>query len=318
MRSLSFQLMPFLLIWVLGSYNSQAQSNNNQEFALLGTLWHYNFNNFGGGQPNSSYHKLEAVGDTLIQGKNCRIIRTTFFPPFSNDSIAQAPEYVYTAGDTVFYYHRYLNHFSPLYMFNTQVGDTLHFDYPHLTIFAGITPFRWKARIDSITNFVVGSDTLKMFWPTTLPNNDSMHLNADFLGPYIQKIGGTVQFMHQPFIILPEWYGPIRCYQDPQLFVNFMQIPCNQRAGLSVDKHGPLSTVRFYPNPANEAFYIQNDHTTAVQYSLFNSQGQLLLQNELLANETKTINTDHLPTGMYFFKFQSQQQIRFEKLLIKH
>lgn len=317
MRIASLPPMILLLLWITVSQKSQAQTNNNQEFAQIGTLWHYNFNNFGGGQPNSSYHKLESVGDTLIAGKNCRIIRTTFFPPFSNDSIVQSPEYVYMAGDTVYYYHRYLNQFSPLYMFNAQVGDTLHFDYPHLPLFASVTPFRWKARIDSITHYIQGSDTLKMFWPRTLPNTDSMHLNADFLGAYIEKIGGTVQFMHQPFVIIPEWNGPIRCYQDPQLSVNFMQIPCNQRAGLSVDKLAPLASVRFYPNPAKEVFYLQNDHNGTVQYSVFNSQGQLLLQNEIQANENKTINTEYWPTGMYLLRLQSQQLMRYEKLLIK-
>ena len=284
-----------------------------QTFAPIGAKWHYNSDNGGGGPPRSAYHLYEAVGDSIIEGINCRKIAVTRFPPSSNDSIIMPPIFVYESGDTVYYYHRVLLRFSPLYIFSAAVGDTLTFDSPDEFGMSN-QPFVWRARIDSISDYIIGNDTLKMFWPRTIVTG--FDPSADFHGPYIKRIGGTFQFMHQPWSIFPEWDGPLRCYTDNSMFADFMNIPCTQRAGLSVDETNTLAGIRIYPNPAYDFLRLENNQSTSVNYQLRDLQGRIINSGTLAPNNTQQLELQGMPKGIYLLQLESGDLVRQEKVVV--
>ena len=76
-------------------------SANAQDFAPIGATWHYNKIFWWPGPDLEHYTKIEAVSDTVIDGKTC-VKLTKEFPLFCNNRPSE--EFVYMENDTVYFY----------------------------------------------------------------------------------------------------------------------------------------------------------------------------------------------------------------------
>lgn len=67
----------------------------------------------------------------------------------------------------------------------------------------------------------------------------------------------------------------------------------------------PLGTLVLYPNPGSELVYLQGVSEPQATLSLFNAQGQLVMQQQ----GTQPIPVSNLPSGLYLFRLQGTHQV---------
>ncbi len=88
-----------LVVLIFLFVNLQVQG---QDFAPIGSKWYYtNIESFF--SPNQGFVTIENVGDTIIQGLDCKILEQTEYRT-SGDTIHKGFEYFYVSGDTVWRY----------------------------------------------------------------------------------------------------------------------------------------------------------------------------------------------------------------------
>lgn len=284
-----------------------------QNFAPVGASWHYN-STLGGATPRfGAYRLYESVKDTVVNGQNCRLIKQS---RHARSGVQQLADLLVTnTNDTVFYYHTTLQRFSPLYILNAQVGDTLTFDVP--AEFPAFDPAQthWQAVVDSIVPVVIAGDTVRSFYTSSLVDNNLNFTPYSFHGPYFEKIGSTFLLTPQPLTIIPEWDGGLRCYTDANWSVNLQQVGCDSLTASSVAENELLRQVRFFPNPGNAQLQLENFGQSAVQFYLRDLHGRLLLQQQL-APGSEVLNLLPFAAGTYLLQFEGASFLRTERLLI--
>jgi hypothetical protein len=286
---------------------------NAQNFAPLGAKWYYDSSGGGTTPRFGAYLLYEVVKDTMVAGTACRKIEVSFMSTRNSSATQRAPLFVYESGDTVYYYHNQLQRFSALYMFNAQAGDTLTFDTPAEFPPADTAQKTWQVLVDSVTSFVQGGDTLKKFW--TSPVFVFNETNYAFHEPYIEHIGGTFMFTHQPEAIFPEWDGGIRCFKDGANDLNFMGVACDSLTLLSSVATTGLEQLRFFPNPASDFVQLEQPDKDPVAYQLLDLQGRVHASGSLEFGR-HTIGLQDLSNGIYLLMLQQGTAFRYERLVV--
>ena len=95
-----------------------------QEWFPVGATWYYNQIILLQGE---TYVQFEVTGDTILQGKNCKIL--------SGGCSCAAPGpggYFYQEGDKVYAYDAEADSFRVFYDFTLEAGDTIAVSYTHL------------------------------------------------------------------------------------------------------------------------------------------------------------------------------------------
>ncbi len=77
------------------------------------------------------------------------------------------------------------------------------------------------------------------------------------------------------------------------------------------------NTIRLYPNPTTNEFFVKwEDNFSAVTLDLYNSQGALLLTQNLTSG--KSINVEDLPKGLYICQIKSENKtFKVEKVIVQ-
>ena len=284
-----------------------------QDFAPIGARWFYDSSLEGTTPIYGAYRSYEVVKDTLINGRTCRLISQKLHS--RNGVVHLTDVYVYQANDTAFYYHAGLQRFSALYIFTAQMGDTLTFDVPNDFPPRNANQNTWQVVVDSIVPMVYAGDTLRQFYTSPVLSNDTSITFYSFHRPYVEKIGGTFLFLHQPYVIFPEWDGPLRCYVDSTFSINLMGISCDTITATNVEEHQLLNTIKYYPNPANEELRLENLGEKGVFFHLRDLQGKSI-QSGLIDSGTHNLNLLDIYPGLYILQFQQGNFIRTERLVI--
>lgn len=283
-----------------------AMAKGQQVFAPLGAKWHYSASANGIGAPGSEYYLYEAQKDTVVAAHPCKKITVTYLR--YNGDTALLPVFVYQSTDTVFYYNRNYARYFPLYIFNVAPGDTLKYHVPEVP--ANPADTIWYSIVDSVTDFVVGAQTLKRIW-TREPNDISAY---SFWGGYIERLGSPFLMLHQPRAIFPEWDGPMRCYSDQDIAYNFNTFPCDYRPVMGIDGREEEKGVKVFPNPVNGILNLQAIDKGPARYSLYNALGQLCLSGQF--KEVAAVDLGKLPAGMYVVEVQIRNSTVRKKLVV--
>jgi hypothetical protein len=82
--------------------------------------------------------------------------------------------------------------------------------------------------------------------------------------------------------------------------LNFFNVLCETTLGIeSTDFE---SKIKLYPNPASSILFIETENNIPLTFSIYNSLGQLMIQNNLTNN---SISISHLSKGIYFIRLNS-------------
>ena len=78
-----------------------------------------------------------------------------------------------------------------------------------------------------------------------------------------------------------------------------------------------LSNLKIFPNPFSDFFFVENSSEKEVQIFLSDSNGRLLLNQDIAPFATETIQNQALISGIYFLKIVDEHGVNNSKVLIK-
>lgn len=88
-----------------------------------------------------------------------------------------------------------------------------------------------------------------------------------------------------------------------------------------ITEHGHFGTVKLYPNPNNGSFRLELDHFDGnMHVSLMNLMGLVVYETDIRGvrgTYEHTFNVQQVPEGVYFIKLTDNENVHFEKLIIR-
>lgn len=278
-------------------------SSGQTVFAPQGAVWNY----YRDGEPPVYNNKYMVEKDTLYEGHYCsKVIGVKTY--LSGVKEILKTNYFYTSGDTVLYYHDSLKAFTPLYIFNVKVGDTLIYAAP--IWFTSLKTYRLVvSKID--TNIVDGIPLRRIHTKGIIPV-------AGYILEYTERFGGY-DVANIISIIGPttaDHVEGLRCYHDKEIDEKFVsdKWDCDY-VPTSIEEKGNPIDIQIFPNPASRVININLNTSKAngIAY-LFSIEGKLLLQKEW--NEPQTqIDIQHLSKGLYLLQIKNEKET-FSKLIM--
>lgn len=250
-----------------------------QEWFPVGASWYYNQVILLQGE---TYVHFEVIGDTIIQGKNCKIISGS-----CNCVVPGVGSIVYQEGDKIYSYNSEPDTFRLLYDFTLEPGDTL--------IFEGDPDVGGDGYylIDSITTIQVGSQTLRVQHIT--------HLAFDVVwGDIIIERIGSNGCLYPVIGFCDPSTGGLRCYEDAETgLINFQTPPRSCTYVTGIDDPLAVPDVKIFPNPATYILNIQSENPIE-QITLFNNLGIPVLRNAFDGQTAFDLEVYLMPPGMYY------------------
>ncbi|PIF05772.1 MAG: hypothetical protein CSA36_05080 [Draconibacterium sp.] len=281
------------------------------EFAPIGAKWYFN-------QPNSTsgnYVLFESKKDSLIQGKNTRVIDI-----WINGTNFVGNEYLYQNGDSIFYYNPNYNSFFLLYNFSAKTGDTIIVNRgkfkPTKAFFSyqdSITDFKYK--ILSIDSVQISGQWVKRQKVASINNALWGFSVSDGKDYYIlNRVGSTTYLLGIRSGIIPEDKAVIcRCYHDSDF--EFRNQAWNSDCDLvsAINHKKNLKNGFIYPNPFNDYLNVQMMEPIQL-IEIFNVHG-LKIRTINHHDGMATVNTSNLNNGYYILRITTNQYVYSKKLL---
>ncbi len=271
-----------------------------QEWLPDGTTWHYNTT--GWAVEYGTQQKYTIEGDSLIHGKTCKKLIT----PFMTCNERPRINYLYKENDQLYFYEADIDSFKLLFDFTLNVGDT--FTLPSW----GTMTDSWQHEsllitIDSISSFIMGSDTLKAFHYFPEPTFESR---------IIEDIGSDQAFFHigSTGACGDESEHGLNCFTHPTygLFEFRSNSPCS--VGIETDQ--PKMNVQIYPNPTSHHIQIDVPPTSNITRTvIYDNKGSIWFEKRGFPDTS--ITTDQLPVGLYFVKLTQLDGTYFVEKFIK-
>lgn len=282
-----------------------------QAWPEAGATWHFEWS---GNLPG--FDKIEYVGDTIIQEKDCQHLQITryMFEPaeLGGDLVDTSSfhQYTHTHGDTVFY----------------LVDDTFHVLYN----FAALPGETWNLGVDtnelqcgpsSVEVIDTGSTEIngqQMEWIlVTTPEGSSVGLE----GRIFKRMGAIDDYLFpttrncDPDLIVEPFEYVFTCYEDETFpLYNTTDNDCDYLLHVGTDKIIDIERIlKIYPNPTNTTINIQiSDPGFKVKsIQVYDSQGCRLMT---FSSPMKDISS--LPAGLYFLRVEFKNgQLLLEKFV---
>lgn len=275
--SILFVIAPFFLL---------AQ---NDEFAPVGTKWYYSDLDFA---LRDIPHIIESVGKENYQGKLCSKLVTSDVGPLPS------PTYVYSQNDTVFFYSMLTNQFEILYDFTAEVGDQWVVGGVYSRDDNGNELFADTITVDSISLLLINGVNLKVW-----------HISHGFFYDWgkqiVENIGNLSLFAPKYAMWELQVWG-LRCFETPDTIFHFVPYPCDTiYSTISATQYPEEETgITVSPNPFHEQFVVISD-SQQLQFSfwLFDSTGRLIRRDQNIVGNLE-VNTESLPSGIYFWRLE--------------
>jgi len=274
-------------------------ANSQQEFAPIGAEWYYT-NAISAESDLSSYVKYQSVGDTLIEGKNCRIVE-------GNDETY----FLYEENSKVYYFK---NSFNLIYDFTASVGDTITFSIVACdTSIASLAPilcyeyyktYNVMYTVKNIDTIIVNNIPLKQYETVLISCGN---IDNYFIVPhsyiYIENIGYEKRFIYETEAPTAGHTNYLRCYNDKNILYTSDRWAQYDKACdylESTSSNTKTSNITIYPNPFKDAIFIEPSTGFSSEYtiSIFDCIGNNVLTNNY--TEKGSVDTKSLQQGLYF------------------
>jgi hypothetical protein len=257
---------------------------HSQEWFPVGGSWYYNQVNFF--LQREEFRYFEVIGDTVIQGKMCRIV----------DGICQCSEYsthsnlnyLHTDGDQIYRYDPLSMTFQILYDFTLVAGDTLRFESEEFGTTLHV--------VDSVGTYSAGNISGRLQYIRWIKGG------AFAFGETVYEFLGSDACLY-PMIGTcdPGTYG-IRCYEDPLFgLISFQDQgeACDHITSGTHDIQNPQSLI--FPNPGHGLLTItSNDPIVGITCTSM-ATGLIVHQLHEPAEFTE-IQLSDLPPGGYLIR----------------
>ena len=186
-------------------------------------------------------------------------------------------------------------------IFNANPGDTLLLDIPYNDPYIDDTSYR--VVIDTVLIEEYNAVELEKYILEQIDDFGWLY------GFYWKKVGGYEWFLPLGLFTIPEHDGPIRCYQDNEIEINFTSHECDYRIVNSVVN---LIADRFNlsPNPTSDFIRVKTD-LKIDNIEVINCTGEIILKTS-----DTFINTGSYSRGVYFVRIFSGNYTIVKKIII--
>ncbi len=278
-------LLCFFLIWQVAF----SQTNN---FAPVGAKWWYSSQEFS---PTITPLTIESIGDTMIDGKVCRILA---YDPMPNSASFNEQLYVYYEGGRVYQYFSSEEAFFLLYDFTLSVGEG-YWCHVLNTI---------SGNLDSLYIQVTNIELISINGLELKQQYIDMEGQYDWLGVNIEHIGNTWMFI-PIYGIIDIVQGPLRCYEDPEFgfYSTGETTTCDEI--LSGNTNLTEQEIQAYPNPFIDHLSIKvPDAQDIVSVQLRSINGVMMIDN---GNSLEIDNLTQLPNGPYVLQLHFENMCQY-------
>lgn len=254
-----------------------------QEWAPPGTRWYYSQRSFS---PNVGVHVMEVIGDTIINGRDCRVLENA-------ESCSVRAPFVYLEDRRIYYYNEYTESFHVLYDFNLKAGDTLKVFIKEEATW----PDTFYARIDSVGSVLINNDTIQVQYISNLFElNEGLKIGQEIY----ENIGSNFFFVPvYGFCDIPA--SPLRCYEDPNrgLYQFITEFTCDH---VPIEEKEKASLIKLNPNPTYGEVNISSSEQVISEIEVFDLNGRVSSRIGALHHLNYTLQSADLPKGIYFVR----------------
>lgn len=283
-----------------------------QDFAPIGAEWHYT-ERFAFSY-NVSYLQIKSIGDTVIQGKPCRILENNggLLCAFHN-----IQDYVYSEDSIVFFYVPEIDSFQILYDLRAEKGSSW------IVVFnVDLSPVMDTVLIgvDSVATVSINGHSLKKFFVHYEHLNGYWSLHP-YYGVIVEGIGDTYYL----FNLYTDWAicdgnysGGLRCYEDSIIghYSTGIADSCTYSYdGSGIDAYDDALHINTFPIPTRDLLFMQSEIQSELEYRLFNFSGNLMIEDKM-CREGK-LDLSQLPSGVYFLEFRNTHKRPTFRRIIK-
>jgi hypothetical protein len=286
------------------------------EWAPIGAKWHISKIE-GTMPPDQGYILYEVTGNSILQGKNVKVINKTYFHSNGKDVTPLENEYTYEEDSVVYYWKN--GRFYTLYDFSARPGDRwtvygsgsykAYCDYDSLGVVV----------VDSVSTLTINNHKLKAIYTSPEINSD-----WHFGGVILERIGNITHILPKSdgcILDTPDDEGTLRCYEDKIIgiykagYCKLVDCKCDELisfTGLNSNNNG---SFQVYPNPVKDYLdlHITNNNLPerVKTTEIYNLKG------EKLASYTNSnrIFVGSLRHGLYFLKLSYSDQQLFYKFI---
>lgn len=265
-----------------------------QSWAAPGATWHYDYIYFA----CTGYERIQNIGDTIIGGRQynkLQIFRSWYDQSNQTYTSYTSPQLEFTRTDSgVVYYYRDSADYV-LYDFNAQPGDT----WVLRNEFESTPCDTASVIVDSIATTIINGDTLRVL-RTSPTNGQGITLQYPRV---IEKIGSLANLLPYTMCLtdIPQGYN-LRCYTDSTGWT--YQNPnwtssCDDMMSIREPEHSAAFSI--VPDAQSHRLTLTGAAIRAGAVILvYNSSGQLLLQETARSNNTAELDFAAATGGVYF------------------
>lgn len=278
-----------------------------QEFAPLGSTWHYkNIEAISG--LYEGYLKITTIGDTLIQGRQCRILEKLEYR--TNGAVVhEGFHYLSVEGDTVW---RYADdgQFYIIYNFAANPGEswttrTLDDTFGNEE--------QYTVTVDSVSTMNVNGIDLRMQYCST----DHLTLSW-FNGEVVERLGGLA-FMFPFNYAFLDWdirLG-LRCYSDSLLGQYNSGIASDCESLITQIDENETYPFKLYPNPSTGQLTLEFGQTTPANgtISILGADGRLMHREQVDGQHFAKIQIEE--KGVYLIQWENAIGLYTSKLIVQ-
>ena len=283
------------------------------EWAPVGAKWYYSTPYLIPPYDNNDCTLFESIGDTIISGKNCRIIEV------KNCRGQQiiSREFFYQKNDSLYYFNN--NDFFLLYDFSAAIGDTV---VVHDEKFFPTLGYLFNDSIESFKYKILNTDTINIGGTWSRRQQINQLQSGDWMlgigqeeeSWIIEKLGSYFYFFGRfGYFTFEESFGLLRCYSDSLLEYQNPEWNevCDYISNAPDINVGKL--IRFYPNPANDKVFIELMERKGV-LTIYNLNGQLVYSKNLDLG-INAISIGFIWPGIYFLNVLTDKRVIVFKLI---
>ena len=285
-----------------------------QDFAPIGAKWYYTESFAFSG--DISFLKIESIKDTVVEGKNCKILLKTNFLGCSNRPTLS--EIVYSEDSVVYFWDSYFDKFQTLYDFKTKKGD-------FWSILMKSNPEQVdtiKVFVDSITSTEIQNKSYKTLYVSY--QAEYFNYSQTYSSTIIYKIG-DLKYL---FNFFPDWANAcdfnfsdgLRCCEDAEFghYTTGIADSCTYtRKWLSNESiRDNTLKVELFPNPTQGKIKINCYDNTNYMIFLLDNLGRIIKTGSFRKETNLDIST--YPNGMYFILIQDDKGMTNNTKIIKN
>ncbi len=270
-----------------------------QEWAPTGAKWYYTWlpEPITGMEP-PEIRTIEVVGDTVILGKQCKILEAT------DALVCYGQRFTYSENDSIFFYDSDKEKFELLYDFTASVNDS--WDAPLC-----VSP------VDTLTLTVksIYTSTFDSVQIKTYEVDWSFYWNPGQFDNIIYEGIGNASRMYMIGILATVHYRVwnLRCYDSPSTgLINFLGEPCDQIVPTTEERFNS-SFLELYPSPANDFLKFKISNIVSKKENamrILNYAGNVFYEKEnVIMDAEYLVAVSNWPTGIYLLQFFNGGQL---------